>query len=375
VSDRPRVLFVGRTRFAFPLPETLTVRFEALSAELDWVQFGTARGGGAPGDPRFALVRPFPVARLDGIAFHLLLPLRVARLLRRGRPDVVIVQGAHETALVLLARRLARVPTRVVFDVHGDWRTATRLYGSPARRLLSLLADALARVALRRADGIRTVSGFTTRLVREMGREPDATFPAYMDLAPFTASAPAPLPDRPLALFVGVLERYKGIDALAAAWPRVLERVPDARLRIVGRGRMQPEVEALVAGFPGSVSWEQELPTAGVAAALDAATLLVLPSRTEGMGRVVVEAFCRGRPVVGSDDGGIADLVDASSGLLVPPGDPGRLADALVAVLGDPATAARLGNGAHAARAAWLATPAEFAARFRDLVDRVARRP
>ena len=81
--------------------------------------------------------------------------------------------------------------------------------------------------------------------------------------------------------------------------------------------------------------------------------MLVLPSRSEGLGRVVVEAFCRGRGVVGTRVGGIPDLVeDGETGLLVPPEDAAALADALVRVLSDRALAERLGAAARAARAA-----------------------
>ena len=87
------------------------------------------------------------------------------------------------------------------------------------------------------------------------------------------------------------------------------------------------------------------LPTEGVARALDDATTLVLPSRSEGMGRVLVEAFCRGRPAVASRVGGIVDLVrDGENGLLVPPQDPQALADALLRVLSDAAVAERPGG-------------------------------
>jgi glycosyltransferase involved in cell wall biosynthesis len=357
-----KLLVVGRTRFAFPLAETLERRFAALTAELEWRQMGTGRSS----DARFALAPPFPVHRLDGLAFYLALPFRVARELRRFRPDAVLAQGLQETALVLLARKLARVPAKVIADVHGDWRAPTRLYGSRARRLLDPFADALARVGLRRADGIRTVSAYTTGLVRAAGREPDAEFPAYMDLEPFLGPL-APLPATPTALFVGAVERSKGVDVLTRAWPAVRERVPEARLHVVGSGSLE-------APAGEGVSWSPLLSTAEVAAALDGATLLVLPSRSEGMGRVVVEAFCRGRAVVGSRVGGIPDLVrEGENGLLVPPGDAAALADALVRVLGDYELAGRLGHGAHESAAAWTATPEEFARRIRELVERVTR--
>jgi glycosyltransferase involved in cell wall biosynthesis len=357
-----KLLVVGRTRFSFPLTETLERRFAALSAELEWRQLGTGRSS----DERFALARPFPVRRLDGLIFYLALPFRVARELRRFRPDAVLAQGLQETALVLLARAVARVPTKVIADVHGDWRAPTRLYGSRARRLLDPLADVLARVGLRRADGIRTISGYTTGLVRTAGREPDAEFPAYMDLEPFLGPT-VPISDAPAALFVGVLERYKAIDVLAAAWPAVHELVPSARLHVVGSG-------SLAAPAGEGITWSPSLTPTEVAGALDAATVLVLPSRSEGMGRVVVEAFCRGRAVVGSRVGGIPDLVrDGENGLLVPPADAAALAAALARVLGDRELAERLGRGAHQSAGAWTATPEEFARRIRELVERVTR--
>ena len=114
----------------------------------------------------------------------------------------------------------------MILDLHGDWRAPTRLYGSRARRLLDPLADALARSALRRADGVRTISAYTTELVRAEGVEPAAEFAAFMDLEPFLVNPAVPLPKSPAALFVGVLERYKAFDVLADAWRRVAGSVP-----------------------------------------------------------------------------------------------------------------------------------------------------
>ena len=113
--------------------------------------------------------------------------------------------------------------------------------------------------------------------------------------------------------------------------------------------------------------------TAEVARALDESSVLVLPSRSEGLGRVVVEAFCRGRAVVGSRVGGIPDLVtEGETGLLVPPGDARALAETLVRALTDGALAERLGAAARVAIEPWLATPEEYARDVRDLVERVA---
>ena len=193
-----------------------------------------------------------------------------------------------------------------------------------------------------------------------------------MDLEPFVESAPVPLPERPVVLFVGVLERYKAVDVLAEAWRLAAPRVPEATLHLVGRGALHETAAALVRDLPAQARWTESLSTPEVARALDEATVLVLPSRSEGLGRVVVEAFCRGRGVVGSRVGGIPDIVeDGVSGVLVEPGDPQALADALVRVLSDRPLAERLGAAAHAAVQPWLATPEEYARRIRELVDEV----
>jgi glycosyltransferase involved in cell wall biosynthesis len=353
---KPRVLLVGRTRYRLPLNESLRRKFDALAGEVDPRVLASSTDS-SRGDETFALVPRLPV--FDGAAFWALLPLRVAREVRSRPTDAVLAQSPYDAAAALAGRALARSRARVIVDVHGDWRTATRLYGSPLRRVLSPLGDRIALAALRRSDAVRTVSGYTEQLVREVGIEPAGSFPAFMDLDPFLAEPPAPLPDRPQALFVGVLEPYKGIDVLAEAWR--LAR-PPADLRIVGSGSRASIVADL------GVQWDRSLAPEEVARALDESTVLVLPSRSEGMGRVVVEALCRGRAVIGSRVGGIPDLVrDGENGLLVEPEDPEALAEALRRVLSDAELAARL--GAEARASVRLGSPENWASELRLLLE------
>jgi glycosyltransferase involved in cell wall biosynthesis len=368
---RPKLLMVGRSRYSLPLSPSLERKFDALEQEFEVRVLGSSAAVDGT-DPRFHLVRPLRPRRLDGPAFYALLPLRVARELRAFRPDAVLVQGPQETALALLGRSLARSGAKVVADVHGDPRAATRLYGSRLRQALSPLGDLLARDGLRRADGVRTLSPFTTRAVEAAGGHSTAAFAAFMDLEPFLAAPPAPLPERPVVLFVGVLERYKAVDVLAAAWRLAAPRLPEATLHVVGRGPLRDVVERLVSDLRGQTRWTEALPTEGVVQALDEASVLVLASRSEGLPRIAVEALCRGRAVVGSRAGGTPDLVrEDENGLLVPPGDANALADALVRVLSDGAFAERLGSGARASAEPWLATPEEYARQLRELVDEV----
>ena len=363
---KPRVLFVSR-RIELPLAPSLARKWDAVGRELDY----RVLAGGNGHDEQFRLARPLPA--LDGAAFLAALPLRIARELRAFRPHAVLAQGAHETAAALTGRRLARVDTAVIADVHGDWRAPTRLYGSRLRGTLNPVADRVALHGLRGADGIRTVTGYTTQLVRGLGLEPVDEFPAYMDFDSFLQAPPQPLPERPQALFVGVLERYKNVDGLADAWRLAAPRVPGARLRLVGAGTLRPVVEQLLRDLPDQTAWDERLTQPEISTALDESTALVLPSRSEGMGRVLVEAFCRARPVVASRVGGIPDLVeDGRNGLLVEPGDTEALANALVRVLSDRQLAERLAAAAHASADFWTSSPEEFAARVRALVEQIA---
>jgi glycosyltransferase involved in cell wall biosynthesis len=362
---KPRVLFVSR-RVQLPLSSSLRRKWDAVGHELDY----RVLAGGNGHDEHFHLSSTLPA--LDGPAFFAALPVRIARELRSFRPHAVLAQGAHEVAAALAGRKLARVDAAVIADLHGDWRAPTRLYGSRLRTALNPVADRVALTGLRNADGIRTITGYTTSLVRELGLEPADEFPAYMDFDSFLQTPPHALPAKPQALFVGVLERYKNVDGLADAWRVAAPRVPDARLRLVGKGTLRADVEQLIRDIPGQTAWDERLSQPEVSQALDDATALVLPSRSEGMGRVIVEAFCRARPVVAARVGGIPDLVDDDrNGLLVEPGDTQALADAIVRILTDRQLAERLSAGAHASAGFWTSSPEEFASRVRALVERI----
>ena len=99
----------------------------------------------------------------------------------------------------------------------------------------------------------------------------------------------------------------------------------------------------------------------------------MLPSWPEGLGRVVLEAFARGRTVVATNAGGIPDIVtDDRDGILLPPGDVEALtARRSSAFSRTRPSRQRLGAAAHTTSDAWRQTPEDFARRYRDLVERV----
>ena len=126
-----KLLMVGRTRYRLPLSDSLERKFAALRGALD-VRVVASSANGSRGDDTFRLWRRLPV--LDGAAFYATLPFRITRELRRFEPDAVTAQSPYEALAVLAARGLARSRAALIVELHGDWRTFPRLYGSPLRR-------------------------------------------------------------------------------------------------------------------------------------------------------------------------------------------------------------------------------------------------
>lgn len=165
---------------------------------------------------------------------------------------------------------------------------------------------------------------------------------------PYFVSLPRnapPLPERRTVVFVGRVERDKGLDVLIDA----LARVPAVwdELVVVGDGNDRERCERLAseAGLGTRTRFLGWQGRDGVERALRQARVVALPSRwPEPFGIVGLEAGAFGRPVVASASGGIPEwLEDSRNGLLVPPGDSSALAAALAHALGDPSLAVALG--------------------------------
>ena len=139
-------------------------------------------------------------------------------------------------------------------------------------------------------------------------------------------------------VFVGSLaQMYKGPDILLQAVQRLNARGLRVSAVLIGDGQHRRELEkyARVLGISGQVRFLGEIPSgAAVRAELDRADLFVLPSRTEGLPRAMVEAMARGLPCIGSAVGGIVELLPAED--LVPPGDAAALAFRVEDCLRDP---------------------------------------
>ncbi|MBO2464854.1 glycosyltransferase [Actinomadura violacea] len=305
--------------------------------------------------------------------------LRLRRLIRSFRPDVVHLHSAKAGLAGRLLRRPAGVPA--LFQPHGwSWLAATGRQDAVSRlweRFAARRADALVCVGegeLR--AGMRAGIRGPFRLVRN-GVDRRRFGPAGAS-ARLAARTRLGLPAAaPLAVCVGRLTRQKAQDVLVAAWPAVTARCPSALLAIVGDGedrdalrrRAEPGVR-FVPAVRDPRDW------------LAAANVVVLPSRWEGLPLTALEALATGRSLVGTDIPGIAEVVRPGLGALVPVDDPAALADAMAARLLFPGVAEREGRAAADAAADYdlaetvallAALTGEVAGRGGPVPDGVAR--
>ncbi|MBI5837423.1 MAG: glycosyltransferase family 4 protein [Candidatus Eisenbacteria bacterium] len=141
----------------------------------------------------------------------------------------------------------------------------------------------------------------------------------------------------PLVVFLGRLRRYKGVQHLLRALPRLWEKVPAARVVIVGDGPYRAALEKEAAKLGSDrVSFTGNIPGSEKVRWLQRAWVTVNPSPKEGWGLTVIEANACGTPSVSSRSPGLRESVrDGETGLLVEHGDPAALAGALARVLGD----------------------------------------
>jgi glycosyltransferase involved in cell wall biosynthesis len=288
-----------------------------------------------------------PVADLTALA-------QFVRLIRRERPAIVHTHTSKAGFIGRLAAVIARVPA-VIHQPHGHL-----FYGYYGARRTAVFT-ALERRAARWTDRIITLTdrGAVEHLAHGIGRaEQYVTVPSGVPTAELRAAAPARREARarlgldPAAFVVvglGRLVPIKGFDLLVRALPAVVEQIPSARVLLVGEGAERPRLEALAR----SLGVAERLGMLGgvfdVTTRLAAADVLAVPSRNEGMGRVIVEAMALGIPVVATAVGGTPDVVtDGESGRLVLPEDVVALAAALVELGRDETLRDKLGEAAQA---------------------------
>lgn len=284
------------------------------------------------------------------------------------RPDLIFAPWAYPDgwAAVNLGRQ-AGLP--VVVKVHGSdilwslWHHADRRERT--------------REALLGADAVVAVSEDLARHVHRLDVAPERVRVVYdgIDAQLFHPGPRAEARSRlgldahePTILFVGNLLPVKGLDLLITACAQLVNRGQRFRCYLVGQGLLRAQLAAQIKqlGLTERVILMGPRPHAQLPDWFRSADVFVLPSRSEGLPCVLLEASACGRPFVASAVGGIPEIARAGRGRLFPPGDASRLADALEAELTDPNHVAET--------SAWKRSHEEAASDLTALFDAVLSR-
>lgn len=355
------VLNIGVTRYPLPLGSTEQKKLEHLSrlANLHVVGLSKSLRYQRASEPVELYLLPLvPFAALRLASLVLWSALLGLRLIYQRRVHVVLSQGPYEGLVGVLLRRMARVmgrPVVVVTEVHGDWNESPFLYHHlPLGAVWRPALAAWARFVLRRSDQIRTISGFLEQRIAAVAPHvPRHCFPGYTDFELFGNEARPERRDGPV-LSVGALYPVKGFDSLIRAMKRVTRARPEATLHLAGEGPLKDSLqeEAVRVGIAKSLRFLGSISPQELQKEYEQARVFVLPSLSEGLGRVVWEAMASGLPVVASNVGGIPELVEnGKTGFLVPPGDEEAFAKRILWLFENPAEAREMGaRGRRAAK-------------------------
>lgn len=285
------------------------------------------------------------------------------KALRDFEPDVVHVHTIGEASASIFMP-LRNYPT--ILTVHGPevyskslllWCFPSSAFktGTRARSDLTvsgwlrfiyhrLLLDPLFAIGMRHVDKVVTLSHYMHDLVQKEGVENEYV-PNGTALMPYT-----PITNNRTLLYVGRLEKLKGVQHLLNALPKILARFADTHLAIAGDGGARDELEAQARalGLNAHVTFLGHIGRTELEARYRESTIVMMPSvYPEAFGKVGIEAMSVGRPVIASDVGGVSDwLVSGKTGFAVPPGNSEKIADAVTRLFADPQLLASMSKAA-----------------------------
>ncbi len=279
---------------------------------------------------------PFYSALVNGNIDQLIkIRQQVIKLKRTFAPDLVHING-FGLSILFHMDTVRSHPAPLLVTLHGD------RYPQPDGR------DALLDQTLRAADWMAGPSAATVEYARQL-------LPDFIPRSSIIYNGveeppvpPEPLPiNAPHLLCLGRLSPEKGFDLALTAFASIVDHFPHARLMIAGDGPERPTLEQQAAeldlenvvDFVGWVAPEK------VPSLINAATVVVMPSRREGLPLVALEAALMARPVVATSVGGLPEVVvHQQTGWIVDKEDSGALAEAISFFLEHPDAATRMGQ-------------------------------
>lgn len=263
---------------------------------------------------------------------------RVAELVQAFQPELVHLNGLGLSAIFCLQTVDAH-PAPLLCTVQNELAP-----GEPTG------PQTLKRRVLQRADWVSCVSSTVLAQMRQQVPEITPRSSVIHNVLELPDESPQPLPtSAPRLLCLGRLVPQKGFDLALTALASLRERFPDLRLIFAGDGSVKGELEQQAAeldllplvDFVGWVEPDQ------VPALLNSVTMVLMPSRHEGLPVVAVQAAMMARPIVAARVAGLDELViHERTGLLVDPEDSAGLAEAIAFLLDHPQTAQEMGEAA-----------------------------
>jgi len=378
-----KVCFLGGTRYTRPLDGTAEKKFRAISSlgEVFVVGFSSdLQPLRFTEHAHFYLLPKLPLPMLRYVELLVAGQLLILWLIFRHRIQVVIAQSPYEGFVAALAIKFAAwfgYKVGLAVEVHGDFEESLFLYRRIRFRALHrFLMKHAALYSLAQADVLRAISSSTTsQLKRWAPQTTIVQFPAWTDIDTFLRSGAHRGNDSANAiLFVGMVTPLKGIHYLINAFSLIAEEFQRYQLLIIGKEEnigyaadLRRQISKLE--LSNRVRFMGHMSQAELAIRMSEAVALVLPSTSEGLGRVVIEAMATGIPVIGSRVGGIPDLIsDGVNGFLIAPGDEKSLAEKIRLLL-ENRVAARAMGASGRSFAAQLFSTESYLKGYRQIFD------
>jgi glycosyltransferase involved in cell wall biosynthesis len=293
----------------------------------------------------------------------------VTMSVRYGRYDAIIAYGPFTTALAGMAVRLL-TGAKLIVEFPGHPFRSYDLYHGRIARLKRTIAPLWTGFIASSADHVRLL--YPTQLDELDGdySRKRSAFHDFTTVRRAVEAGAAPATDGRYVLFLGFPFHLKGVDVLIEAFNRISARFPEHRLLIVGHCP-DPEPYVGMAASNPRIEIRPAVAHEEAIALIARCSVFVLPSRTEGMARVLLEAMAAGRPVISSAVGGIPHYIEhGRTGLLFESEQVEQLAKQLSLLLSDSTLADELGARGREAVLAGL-TEEHYADAFADMVDRV----
>ena len=267
--------------------------------------------------------------------------------MRAARRHAKLVLAAHPNLGPLIRpMRLFAPRMKNIVCTHGIevWEPLPSGRRNALRRATLVLAPSRAT-----RDHLVSVQGVAAERVRVLPWALDPDFETKSAAGP-RSGVPSNFPLGRVILCVGrwlSTERYKGMDTLILAMPRLLLRWPELQLVIIGSGDDLGWLEHIArdSGVQRHVHFLTGIPYRQLSACYEAAEIFALPSRGEGFGFVYLEAMAHGKPIIGGAHGGAPEVIqDGVTGYVVQHGDTEQLATSIDVLLSNPENARRMGE-------------------------------